>query len=106
MLHLLAKISVARSRVLMNNATVKIGVAAEGFLLSSIQNFSLYEEHSRVLRSRACYVLKGVNRRRVSRGGHSRARGNPGGPPDLDPGVRRDDMFSEYPYPWPSIQHA
>jgi hypothetical protein len=90
----------------MKNAMMKIGVAAEGFLLSSIQNFSLYEEYHRILRSRACYVLKGINRRRASRSGHSRAPGDPGGPPDLDPGVRRDDMSSEHPCPWPSVQHA
>src|SRR5262249_33557476 len=34
---------------------------------------------------------------RSQRCGHTRARGNPGGPPDLDPGVRRDDVASGSP---------
>ena len=41
-----------------------------------------------------------------SSSGHSRARGNPGGPPDLDPGVRRDDVASLHPYTWQSVQCA
>jgi hypothetical protein len=41
-----------------------------------------------------------------SSSGHSRARGNPGGPPDLDPGVRRDDVSSLYLCTWESVQHA
>src|SRR5262249_46527071 len=47
--------------------------------------------------ARACYVLWNVHRRRAQRSGHSRARGNPGGPPALDPGVRRDDVASLHP---------
>ena len=41
-----------------------------------------------------------------SSSGHSRARGNPGGHPDLDPGVRRDDVSSLHPYTWQSVQCA
>src|SRR5882672_4168264 len=28
------------------------------------------------------------------------------GPPDLDPGVRRDDVSSVHPRPWQSVQHT
>src|SRR5262249_34194520 len=46
---------------------------------------------------RACSVLWSVNSLRLQYGSYSRARGNPGGPPGLDPGVRRDDIASLHP---------
>src|SRR5262245_44971329 len=49
---------------------------------------------------------RGLWRLCLQRGSHSRARGNPGRPPDLDPGVRRDDVASLYPGTWQRIQHA
>ena len=46
-------------------------------------------------RSPGAYDVRwSVGRRRSPRRGHSRARGHPGGPLDLDPGVRRDDVSS------------
>jgi hypothetical protein len=51
-------------------------------------------------------LIWSVNIRCLQRGGHSRAGGNPGSPPDLDRGVRRDDVASLPPCTWQSVQHA
>ena len=47
--------------------------------------------------ARACYALWSVDIPYAQGNGHSRASGNPGGPRDLDPGIRRDDVASGHP---------
>ena len=46
---------------------------------------------------RACYALWIVDIPYAQGNSHFRARGNPGGPPELDPGIRRDDVSSGHP---------
>jgi hypothetical protein len=56
--------------------------------------------------ARACYALWSADIPDSRWDGHSRVRGNPGGPPDLDPGGGRDDLSSIHPCTWQSVQHA